>query len=293
MNDSLFHQDLVQSNRTIYTPSAFARENLFYLQETGKLTAQKLHTSQRKNLNSLLFFIVINGTGKLIYNNQEYRLTPGMCVFINCQYPYLHQTSTKLWTLKWLHFFGYSAESLYSKYQKRGGKPCFQTHDISQYERLLDNIMQSARSDSYTRDMKIFANISELLNILMEETWYDNHVSKKGKYKKIDKVKDFIDQNYQNKLNLNLLAQKFFIDKFYLSKCFKKEYDITINQYLIQVRITHAKKLLRFTNETIEQIAQLVGFTDANYFARIFKKTEKTTPGNFRDIWQANHLKLN
>lgn len=291
MNNSLFHQGLVQSDRIIYTPSAFARENLFFLQEVGRLTAKKMHTSQRKNLNSLLFFIVEKGTGILVYQEKEYQLTPGMCVFINCQSSYLHQTSEKLWTLEWLHFFGQTAEKIYDKYQSRGGRPCFRTHDLQQYEQRLINIKQSARSNSYTRDMKIFSEITELLNLLMEETWYGNQIGRKGKYKKIDEVKNFIDQNYQSKINLNLLAQKFFIDKFYLSKSFKREFDITINQYLIQTRITHAKRLLRFTNKPIEQIAPTVGFPDANYFARIFKKTEKTTPGHFRDIWQANHLK--
>ena len=67
MKASLFHGTIVTSNRIIYTPSAFAKSNLIYLQETGQLQAKKPHVSQRENLSSYLFFIVKSGSGTLTY----------------------------------------------------------------------------------------------------------------------------------------------------------------------------------------------------------------------------------
>lgn len=58
MDESLFHGNLVTTNRVLYTPSQFAKTNLLHLQEIGKLQAQKQHTSKRRNLASFLFFIV-------------------------------------------------------------------------------------------------------------------------------------------------------------------------------------------------------------------------------------------
>ena len=53
---------IVSSNRVLYTPSAFARNSLLHLQEIGTLQALKGHTSRRKDLQSFLFFIVLNGS---------------------------------------------------------------------------------------------------------------------------------------------------------------------------------------------------------------------------------------
>ena len=58
MDDALFHGNIVNSRRILYTPSAFARSNLLHLQELGSLTAQRPHVSRRENLASCLFFLV-------------------------------------------------------------------------------------------------------------------------------------------------------------------------------------------------------------------------------------------
>lgn len=117
MNEYLFHGSLVTTNRILYTPSAFAKSSLLHLQETGVLQAQKPHTSKRKNLMSYLFFIVESGSGTLQYENQDYPLHAGDCIFIDCQKPYAHFTSDQnLWKLHWVHFYGPTMNSIYNKY---------------------------------------------------------------------------------------------------------------------------------------------------------------------------------
>ena len=73
---------------------------------------------------------------------------------------------------------------------------------------------------------------------------------------------------------LDELAEKFFINKFYLSKIFKETYGTTVNNYLISKRITRAKQLLRFTDMTVDEVGAAVGMGDANYFSRMFRKVE-------------------
>ena len=96
MSNELFHGEFVNSSRILYTPSEFARTNLFYLQEAGSLQARKPHISKRQNLMSYLFFYLTDGSGILNYDGKEYTLNQGDCVFINCQTPYFHQSSENL-----------------------------------------------------------------------------------------------------------------------------------------------------------------------------------------------------
>ena len=63
---------------------------------------------------------------------------------------------------------------------------------------------------------------------------------------------------------------------------FKSETGIRFTEYLHKVRIREAQRLLRFTNETIGEIARHVGFRDQSYFGAVFKRVTGTTPRRFR-----------
>ena len=104
--DIFFGGGDVDSQRILYTPSSFARDNLMHLQEIGKLQALKKHISRRDGLNSFLFFFVESGEGYLYYDGIQHFLSAGDCVFINCSASYAHETGENLWKLKWIHFYG-------------------------------------------------------------------------------------------------------------------------------------------------------------------------------------------
>ena len=85
------------------------------------------------------------------------------------------------------------------------------------------------------------------------------------------------------KINLNTVAEYFSITPSYLSRKFKDKYNRSINDYLYEVRISHAKKLITDTSLKVGEIAQITGFMDSNAFIRIFKKYTGITPGKYKD----------
>ena len=286
MDTFLFHGNLVSANRILYTPSAFAKSSLIHLQEIGTLKAQKPHTSKRQNLSSYLFFIIISGSGTLTYDGVSYPLHMGDCVFLDCHKSYSHTASPQLWQLKWIHFYGPNMGSIYEKYIERGGHTVFHPASFSGYEHILDHLYTIASSEDYLRDMRIYEQITSLLTLLMEESWHPENNGKISlKRKNLQDIKDYLDQNYAEKIILDNLAEKFYINKFYLTRIFRDQFGITVTNYLLHLRITHAKNLLRFTDLTIEEISRSCGFSDANYFSRIFRKIEGTTPGKYRTSW--------
>jgi YesN/AraC family two-component response regulator len=175
---------------------------------------------------------------------------------------------------------------IYEKYVERGGKPVFHSDSTSAYCALLTELFDIAKSTDYTRDMKIYEKLVTLLNLLMDESWNPGDRTKnKSRKQNLQNVKDYLDQNYTEKITLDDLAEMFYINKFYLTRVFKEQFGVSVNNYLLQVRITHAKQMLRFTDLPIEKIAQACGMSDANYFARMFKKVEGCTAGEFRRVW--------
>lgn len=287
MNDNLFHGSLVSTQRILYTASDFARENLLFLQETGTLQATSPHTSSREKLASFLFFLVENGEGKLEYEGITYLLKKNDCVFINCNHPYAHYTSEKdLWKLKWAHFNGPTMTQIYGKYLDRANSPVFNIENIDLFLPILNSLFEIAKSSSYTRDMELQEKLSLLLTQIMIFSWDEGNKNTQSKKNlTLFQVKDFLDHHYTEKLSLDLLSQKFYINKYYLTRIFKQQYGQTVSQYILEKRITLAKNLLRFSDKTITQIAFECGFSDSNYFSRVFKLIEKNSPNNFRNHW--------
>ena len=286
MDKFTFQGDMEASNRILYTPSVFAKQNLIHLQEIGSLQATSPHTNRRKNLDSYLFFLVESGSGILEYQQATWQLSAGDCIFIDCQFPYAHSTSEHLWQLRWVHFNGSNMGSIYQKYVERGGTPVFRPKDPLRYETVLSSLLEIASSSSHVKDMSICEKLTALLTFLMEDSWHaDSRENGASKRRNLALIKDYLDSHYAEPIDLDTLSGLFFINKFYLTRIFKEQYGITINSYLQQVRITHAKQLLRFSDQSIDKIGAECGLNDANYFSRVFKKVEGMPPGEFRKRW--------
>ena len=287
MDQELFNpqSSSVRSSRILYTPSTFARTSLLHLQEVGSLQAVQPHTSTRTNLVSFLCFVVLSGTGELKYEGEEYELTAGDGVFIDCRKAYSHSTSDNLWALQWCHFYAPSLPAVYEKYKERGGRPVFHPVDIASFVSILTELYNLASASDYIRDMRINEKLGVLLTLLMEQSWHPESVTISRKRLELATVKAYLDEHYTKKIALDDLEERFFINKFYLSKIFKEIYGTTINNYLISKRITRAKQLLRFTDLTVDEIGAAVGMADANYFSRMFRKVEGSSPREYRKQW--------
>ncbi len=281
--------DVVVSDRIIYTATEFAKNNLNYLQEVGTLNVLKIHDSCRSGLSSYLFFMVLSGSGTLMLDGTTYNMKTGDCAFVDCMLNYKHRSSNELWQLKWVHFNGPSMAGIYNKYRSRGGSYVF-TPSISDFQylsTLLTTLQSIAVSASYIRDMEINESLTCLLTELMRNSWNSKRFeTPTEKRKDLQKVREYLDIHFTDEIKLDNLAQIFFINKFYLTRIFKEQYGTTVNKYLTQVRITTAKKYLRFTDLSIQQISALCGYRDTNFFIRTFKKSEEMTPGDFRSKWK-------
>ncbi|MDQ6419165.1 response regulator transcription factor [Paenibacillus sp. LHD-117] len=99
----------------------------------------------------------------------------------------------------------------------------------------------------------------------------------------VQKVKSYIDANYASNINLKSIAARFFMNPVYLGQLFKKTYGTYFNDYVLQLRVNEAKRLLRQTDHRIYEIADRIGFNNVEYFVSQFEKLENMTPTEYRN----------
>ena len=161
----------------------------------------------------------------------------------------------------------------------------FHAKDGDAYREVLEKLYSIASGAGYVKDMQIHEKLSALLVLLMSASGYERENEPVGKSAELQSVKDYLDSHYTEKITLDALAEQFFINKYYLHEIFKREYGMGIGQYLIHLRITKSKGLLRFTDKTAEEIAYACGMSSPHYFSRMFKKIEGVSPSEYRKSW--------
>lgn len=97
-----------------------------------------------------------------------------------------------------------------------------------------------------------------------------------------EKLKRYIDSNYFNVMNSNDLAAKLGVSSRYVNTIFKDRYNMTPLQYLTEIRLEIAKKMLVETNKDIISICFEVGFESLSTFYRTFSKYTNVSPKKYR-----------
>ncbi|NTV90780.1 MAG: response regulator [Clostridiales bacterium] len=98
----------------------------------------------------------------------------------------------------------------------------------------------------------------------------------------IEEIMEYINRNYSGNLSLKTLAYKFNLSQAYLGQLIKKRTGQLFSDYLNGLRITKAKELLVGSMLKEKKISELIGYSDSNYFYRVFKKYVGVYPSEFR-----------
>ncbi len=99
----------------------------------------------------------------------------------------------------------------------------------------------------------------------------------------VNTIISYFNENYRKKISLNKISQNMYLSPVYISKLFKEETGESPINYLIQLRLEKAKDILSTTSEaSIKDIAKDVGYDDAYYFSKLFKKYYGVAPSHYK-----------
>ena len=96
-------------------------------------------------------------------------------------------------------------------------------------------------------------------------------------------LREYVENNYTFDISMQEVAEDMGYSDAYFSKLFKQYFNQNFTAYLTEYRIKKAKELLSNTNHSIKDISRIVGYTDSNYFAKIFKRLVGEIPSKYRE----------
>lgn len=128
---------------------------------------------------------------------------------------------------------------------------------------------------------KLIASYISIMTVIAEYVTETNRLSP-GNGNLAVLIKTYITQNYASKITLDVLAGRFNCSQSLLIKTFKKEYGTTIMTALMEVRLERAEEHLRKSRISLKEIADECGFSDQNYFSKVFAAKFGCSPSEYR-----------
>ncbi|WP_159884540.1 helix-turn-helix transcriptional regulator [Paenibacillus puerhi] len=158
-------------------------------------------------------------------------------------------------------------------------------HDRLSIEALSNRIMEEIQDQKPGFEMFAQTLVLQLLIICcrhVKQNSIEPMESPSPMHERISEVARYINNHYMQELSLHLLAEKFYISPYYLSRFFKEATGFTFVEYLNSVRIKEAKKLLERSSMKVNLISKKVGFGSVTHFGRVFKSVTGYAPLYYR-----------
>ena len=143
------------------------------------------------------------------------------------------------------------------------------------FQVMYDRIKKLETADEMKEAVKKF------YTDIMEEIQRKNCLAESHYSKYTIQTIHYVEMNYKNAVSLQEIAEQLKIHYAYLSKVFKQDTGVNFGEYLNKFRIEKAKTLIREGGYRIKEIYAEVGFTQYNYFFKVFRRLEKCTPTEY------------
>lgn len=259
--------------------------NIFVLGREEKMpgTVYDWHGLKRKDVGTYVFQYTLSGSGRLDVADKSYTVKAGeaFIVEIPSDHRYYFPKDSEGWDFMFITIGGREAADCW-RFMKEQSGPVLKVPPNSKLIQLLLKIYQETYdqriTDAYYASAKAYEFIMECYRFIrnIERTTKDIPLQ-------ITKALSFIQTHYHEPITLDDIAAVSGFSRYYFIKQFQHQLNMTPVQYLTKIRIQKAAELLRTTSFSVTDVAAQVGYANANYFNKVFRKMVGVSAGTFRD----------
>jgi len=237
---------------------------------------------ERKDQKKYIFQYTLSGQGEINIDGKVHQLKAGHAFIVSSpgHYHYYLPEHSKKWEFLYVTLYGNEAKKCW-EHVKRKGNQVVRFHPEAAPVKLVKQMYDDARerkitnayqgsSISYQFIMELYLALSNVDKLM--EDWSEGVVS----------AALFARNYYQDEIGAEEMAEASKLSKYHFTRLFKQETGVTPIQYLTNIRLQKAIELLQHTKYSVEEIAQLVGYKNANYLNKITRKLMGKSPGQIR-----------
>jgi len=278
---------ITDSVRMLHTPGDFAKKNLLYVQEVGKLKSLQPHKSIREELDSFLFIGLLSGEGTVSVGETCYNVKKGDCILLSCMDKYIHESSEKKpWELAWVHFNGNGAKEYFELFmEKNNGIPVFLPQSFPEFEKCICSLMGLQREKDLQSELQCSDILLRMLNTAVISAMQKEKLGIEESSEVYRAVREIANERYQEHGLIRIISEKFGISEDRLNAGFEKAYGIELQDYILNRRFTAAKELLRFTIKPVKEIVEESGLGNGDLLRRLFLDEEGMSAEEYRNKW--------
>ena len=206
-------------------------------------------------------YYLTEGSGMIDLYGREVHLVPGRVYFVPA-FSVRHSETAAGMNKYYIHFQTASPlPELYRYFDDRYSVAANETT-----EALFRTVTECYTGNTPTAHMKV----QGAMNLLMSD-FFENFTSR-ADLSRFMKVLLYIGENYTHNIALADLAAMMNISTMYFSNSFKRAFNISPKQYILNKRLAESQRLLLETDMTVKEIAYAVGFENENYFSEFFSQ---------------------
>lgn len=265
-------------------PSPNSQDLQCQIQEVGHMIWGGRHFTSRGPLESYQISISgVNTSGSMKFRDRDYHFPgKGEVLFLDCTRGY-DMESEGTGNSFFVHFWSRAVAYYYELFMELNNGSPILIGDPNLVQMNINKLLEIYKRP-VTRMTDIYAE-ELIMEMIMDILKQATPKEKKAYSKYVQASLDVIQAEYAQNLSLDVLANKVYVSKYYLSHIFKKEVGLTPASYLQQYRLTKAKELLSSTNLSQESICDKVGLYNCSYLSKLFRTYEGITPDQYRKKW--------
>ena len=253
---------------------------------------QAIYHDRKRRLGSKEYILLYctEGNGQITLGENKYDLKPNTYIIIPPHVSHHYQSSTQNpWTIYWSHFVGSKADLLYDRYVSA---PIESVRAIARSEtrrKEFIKIMGILESGYEMQDLEL-ANLS-LYNLLVNMIYSKVDISTAEKTDAISKSIEYLNNNLNKTFKVEEIATQQNLSVSRFSELFKLKTGNSPIQYFNKLKIQKSCQYLYFTDLSIKEICAKIGYEDAYYYSKAFKKLMGMPPSTYRKEYKTERTK--